>query len=112
MTVILKPKYTDERRYSLPRECLHDLRADIERLATGSDVEPRGKEQIQIKAPKKWMVGSALPKHRVVFLIFDPQTEAQAGYALSAEAAIGIAAELVKQAQALKHPPDGVSPNA
>ena len=111
VTVILKPKYTDERRYSLPRECLDELRADFERLGTERDVQPRDKDQIQVKAPKKWMVGSGLPTHRVVFLIFDPQTESQAGFALSADAAIKMAAELVKQAQVLKSQPDGGSTN-
>jgi hypothetical protein len=107
VTVLLKPKYTGERRYSMPRECLDDLRADFERLGTGRDDQPRDKGQIQVKAPKKWMVGSGLPQHQVVFLIFDPQTDAQAGFALSADAANAMAAELVKRAQALNADANG-----
>jgi len=48
------------------------------------------------------MVGSGLPKFPVVFVIFDPQTEAQFGYALAADSALKIAEELINQAEALK----------
>ena len=104
--VTMKPTYTEERRYVLPRECLTELRSDLERLvgtpisqAGGTASDPK---QIKLKTPKKWMVGSGLPKFPAVIVIFDPQSEAQAGYALAADAALKMAAELVKQAEALK----------
>ena len=103
VTVAIKPKYTDERLYSLPRQCLDELRADLERLsASQQSASPQNQSQIAVKTPKKWMVGSGLPKYPVVFLVFDPQTELQGGYALAADAAIKMAAQLVKQAEALK----------
>ena len=103
VTVAIKPKYTDERLYSLPRQCLDELRADLERLsASQQSASPQNQSQIAVKTPKKWVVGSGLPKYPVVFLVFDPQTEQQGGYALAADAAIEMAAQLVKQAEALK----------
>ena len=106
VAVVMKPTYTEERRYILPRSCLTDLRADLERLV-GAPISQTGgptaeSTQIKLKNPKKWMVGSGQPKFPVVILIFDPQSEAQAGYALAADAALKMAAELIKQAEVLK----------
>jgi hypothetical protein len=103
VTVAIKPKYSEERRYALPRECLDELRSDLERLGGGQQSAPvKNPGQITIKTPKKFMVGSGLPKHPVIFLVFDPQTELQGGYALDAEAAMKMADQLVKQAEAVK----------
>ena len=86
VTVAIKPKYTDERLLS----------------ASQQSASPQNQSQIAVKTPKKWVVGSGLPKYPVVFLVFDPKTEQQGGYALAADAAIEMAAQLVKQAEALK----------
>ena len=103
VTVAIKPKFSEERRYSLPRQCLDELRADLERLGGSQQPAPvKNPGQIAIKTPKKFMVGSGLPKHPVVFLIFDPQTELQGGYALDAEAAMQMATQLIKQVEAVK----------
>ena len=108
VTVIMKPKYTEARTYSLPRECLDQMIADIHAMGISPQVKspqvkPADKlNQTTVRAPKKWMVGSGLPKHKVVLLIFDPQTEAQSGFALSAEAATEMAAGLAKNAEVLK----------
>jgi len=106
VTVTMKPKYTDERRYTLPRECLAELQMDLERLGFNPKSEPAetsvAKNQINVRAPKKWLVGSGLPKYPVVFVVFDPQSEGQAGYALAADAALKMATELTKQAEILR----------
>jgi hypothetical protein len=57
--------------------------------------------QVTVRTPHKWMIGSGLPKHPVVILIMDPQTETQAGFALNANAAKEMAAGLMKNADAL-----------
>lgn len=44
------------------------------------------------------MLRSGLPDHPLVVMVFDPQTEAQAGYALTATAAREMAVALVKYA--------------
>ena len=103
VTVIMKPKYTEARTYSLPRECLDQMIADINAMGIITQSKPAGKpNKVTVRAPKKWMVGSGLPKNKVVLLIFDPQTEAQSGFALSAEAATEMAAGLAKNAEVLK----------
>ena len=108
VTVIMKPKYTEARTYSLPRECLDQMIADITVMGIVPQSKPADKlNQTTVRAPKKWMIGSGLPKHKVVLLIFDPQTEAQSGFALSAEAASEMAAGLVKNAEVLKNHASG-----
>jgi hypothetical protein len=61
----------------------------------------RDLNQVTIVAPKKFMVTADLKIHDVVVLIFDQQTESQAGYALNAEAAKNMAMGLVKNADAV-----------
>ena len=49
----------------------------------------------------------ALPERKMVVMVFDPQTEKQAAYALPPEAVREMAAALVKQAEKLaKDAPD------
>ena len=103
VTVTMKPKYTEARTYLMPREAVQDLMDDLQLLATGEATKPSGPpHQLAVKTPQKWMVGSGLPKHPVVLLIFDAQTDAQGGYALSADAATDMAAGLLKNAEALR----------
>jgi hypothetical protein len=47
------------------------------------------------------MMRSGLPEHPVVIMVFDPQTDAQAGFALSAASAKEMAAGLTKYADEL-----------
>ena len=116
--VSLATKYSAERRaYSVPVECLYDFIADLQKLKSSTGAEPietqpattptptpaKNLNRIKITVPKKWMLGSGLPNHPVVFIVFDPQTEAQAGYALTAAAARKMAVELVKYADTLAH---------
>jgi tetraacyldisaccharide-1-P 4'-kinase len=53
--------------------------------------------------PKRWLV-RPLPARKVVVMVFDPQTERQAAYALPAGAIREMADALIKQAAVLDNP--------
>jgi hypothetical protein len=124
--VSLATKYSAERRiYSVPVACLSDFVADLKKLkppsptdAAATSGEPattrisepapapvaKDPNRINVTVPKKWMLRSGLPQRPLVIMVFDPQTEAQAGFALPEAAAREMAAGLVKYADALvKH---------
>jgi hypothetical protein len=112
-------KYIAERRiYSVPVECLNEFIADLQKLKSPTGTtsintsrQPAATQtpekelgRITITVPKRWMLRSGLPDHPLVVMVFDPQTEAQAGYALTATAAREIAMGLVKYADTVaKH---------
>jgi hypothetical protein len=125
VTISLTTKYTSERFYSVPLICLSEFIADLERLKsteaalpaatharpsagaepvapassppTQRDAGPNPKE-IKVTLPKKWMLASALPQRPMVILVFDPQTETQAGFGFGGPAAREMAAGLIKYA--------------
>jgi hypothetical protein len=112
--VSLATKYSAERRtYSVPVQCLYDFVADLKKLKSTTATTPiqtsgqlapvpaKDLNRIKITVPKKWMLRSGLPDHPLVVMVFDPQTEAQAGYALTATAAREMAVALVKYADTL-----------
>jgi hypothetical protein len=113
-------KYVAERRiYSVPVECLNEFIADLQKLKSPTGTtsintshQPAAAQQtpekevnrITVTVPKRWMLRSGLPDHPLVVMVFDPQTEAQAGYALTATAARQMASGLVKYADTVaKH---------
>jgi hypothetical protein len=53
-----------------------------------------------VTVPKKWMA-RALPERNLVLMMFDPQTEKQAAYALPPDAIREMAAGLMKAAENL-----------
>jgi len=101
--------------YSLPVTALFGLSADLQRLKSGTSVEQlattpapepmkapavaKGQNRINITGPKRWIIRSGLPEHACIYLLFDPQTERQAGYALTAAAAREMAAGFLKCAE-------------
>jgi hypothetical protein len=117
--VSLATKYSAERQsYSLPVASLYGFIADLQKLQSPSPTQPtapptpvsktatpqtpaKDPNRINITVPKKWMLRSGLPDHPFLIMVFDPQTETQAGYALSAAAAREMAAALVKYADVL-----------
>ena len=137
--ISLATKYSAERRtYSVPVECLHVLIADLRNLRPTSDGLPveataspaastsasasNGQPvpalpaadltRVSVTVPKKWMLRSGLPDHPLVVMVFDPQTEKQAGYGLTATAARDMAAGLVKYADTVaKHQAKKQKPN-
>jgi hypothetical protein len=125
VTISLTTKYTSERLYSVPLSCLSEFIADLERLKASEPTAPaaaarkgttdakfaasRGAapvhaaagsnpKEIKVNLPKKWMVASALPQRPMVILVFDPQTETQAGFGFGGPAAREMAAGLIKYA--------------
>jgi hypothetical protein len=110
--ISLKTRYSSERAYSVPIECLFELIADLQRLnspngvvpdkqldqSVGAAQQPKDQNQIRVTVPKKWMLRSGLPSHPLVIMIFDPQTETQTGFAITATAAREMAIGLVKYA--------------
>jgi hypothetical protein len=116
--VSLATKYSAERQsYSLPVASLYGFIADLQKLHSSSPTQPtapptvpktatpqtaaKDPNRINITVPKKWMVRSGLPDHPFVVMVFDPRTETQAGYALTAASAREMAAGLVKYADVL-----------
>jgi hypothetical protein len=57
--------------------------------------------RIEVIMPQKWM-SRALPERNVVLMVFDPQTEKQAAYALPAASIRDMAAALLKHADSLE----------
>jgi hypothetical protein len=121
IVVSFATKYSAERRsYSLPVESLYGFIADLQKLqrpsvtapatdapATPSKSKTAGPpaggdfKSINVRVPKKWMLRTGLPAHPLVIMVFDPQTELQAGFALTEKAAREMAAGLTKQANSL-----------
>ena len=128
--ISLATKYAAERRsYSVPVECLYDFIADLQKLKSSRDtpvshdaaatdasntasteasnhavIAPTsGKDlnRVNVIVPKRWMLRSGLPDRPLVIMVFDPQTETQAGYALTETAAREMAVGLIKYADTL-----------
>ena len=119
--ISLRPRFSPEQTFSVPVECLFELIADLQKLNSAKNAsaakptrepvtEPQPASdlnQLQVKIPKKWQLRSGLPNHPLVIVILDPQTEAQAGYALTASAAQEMAVALTKIADTVaKHETD------
>ena len=138
--VSLATKYSAERRdYSVPVECLYNLISDLRTLKqtfdgampepvdepsqpdqtpsqargqTTSSPEAKDLTRLNVTVPKKWMLRSGLPDHPLVILVFDPVTEKQSGYGLTATAAREMAVGLVKYADTVvKHQTSNQKPN-
>ena len=139
--ISLATKYSAERRsYAVPVGCLYDLISDLRTLkqpsdgampepadeassqsdptpsqAGGQTTPPREAKdltRLNVSVPKKWMLRSGLPDHPLVVLVFDPVTEKQSGYGLTAAAAREMAVGLVKYADTIaKHQTTKPNPN-
>jgi hypothetical protein len=115
--ISLITRFSTEQAYSVPIECLKELITDLQKLnsvagvTTTKSPEPiaspkpaADQSRVNVTVPKKWMLGSGLPNHPVVVMIFNPQTETQAGYALTSTSAREMAVGLVKYADTVaKH---------
>jgi hypothetical protein len=112
-------KYAGETNYSLSPELVEGLMADLARLRSNPVSPPPAStakpsqpavpnsgasapsNQVEVRVPKRWMLGNALPSHSMVVFILDPQTDKQAGYAFDVKAAREIAIHFVKNADAI-----------
>jgi hypothetical protein len=119
VVVSFATKYSAEpRSYALPVESLYSFVADLQKLQRPSVTAPvppaapskskteglpaeRDSKGIKVRVPKKWMLRTGLPERPLVIMVFDPQTELQAGFALTEKAAREMAAGLTKQANSL-----------
>lgn len=115
--ISLTTRFSTEQTYSVPIECLKQLITDLQKLNSAEGVTPtkppepivapqqaKDQSQVNVTVPKKWMVGSGLPNHPLVVMIFNPQTETQVGYALTTTSAREMAIGLVKYADTVaKH---------
>lgn len=100
----LVTKYAGEISVAMPVECLDVLqppKKGAPKAATIVKNESGTTSQGTLQRPKKWILGAETTKHKVVALIFDPQTENEAGFALSAKSAETLADDLVKAADTL-----------
>ena len=117
--VSLATKYSAERRtYSLPLASFDSFITDLQNLRSGKrpvetsaavsaavaqPAPAKDLNLINITVPKNWAMRSGLPDHPFVIMVFNPQTEAQAGFALTAASAREFAAGLTKYADELAH---------
>jgi hypothetical protein len=106
--------------YTLPVASLYSFIADLQKLqsasqpAQGAAPSPSpppaspsssapaapAPTRIDVTVPRKWMA-RALPERNMVLMMFDPQTEKQAAFALPPDAIRDMAAGLVKAAENL-----------
>ena len=90
-TFTLVTKYAGDISVAMPVECLDTLKPPLKgapkAAATIKNEQGATTSQGTLHRPKKWILGAETTKHKVVALIFDPQTEREAGFALSAKSA-------------------------
>jgi hypothetical protein len=106
------------RSYTLPVQSLYGFIADLQKMQrpsgtvsasntlatpskTAGPTAEKDPNRIDIRVPKRWMLRTGPPERPLVIMVFDPQTEIQAGFALTEKAAREMAAGLVKQADSL-----------
>jgi hypothetical protein len=109
--------------YALPVQSLYGFIADLQKLqppgrpaqdAAAAAPVPSGpakpapsdsgttpSNRIEVTMPQKWM-SRALPERNVVLMVFDPQTDKQAAYALPAASIREMATALLKHADSLE----------
>jgi hypothetical protein len=133
LMLALRSKYSGERSYSVPVDCMKELIADLHRLgsapnaaappatAPALEIRPSAEtktvngsnghaavekpaptpHQVTARTPRRWMLGTGLPQHPVVLLVFDPQSPDQAAYVIAEEAARKMSTGLMQQAERL-----------
>ena len=101
-TLTLTTKYAGDLDVTMPASCIDDLIASL-KLAKSSIAhkDPRNANQLKVTMPKTWLVTSDVKERGVVIVVFDHQSEAKAGYALSPDAAKKMAAGLTQSAEAI-----------
>jgi hypothetical protein len=101
-TFTLVTKYAGDISVAMPVECLDELKPPHKRARQAGTTVKNEKgattSQGTLHRPKKWVLGAETTKHKIVALIFDPQTEHEAGFALSAKSAKILANDLLKGA--------------
>jgi hypothetical protein len=95
----LVTKYAGDMVVKMPASCLEALKPSQDRAARAAEAGNRAKTGTgTLHKPKKWLLGGETTKHKIVALIFDPQSDRETGFAFSPKAAKDLAAGLVKSA--------------
>jgi hypothetical protein len=83
-TFTLVTKYAGDISVAMPVAFLDILKPPHKRAPkTVKNEKGATTSQGKLHRPKKWILGAETTKHKIVALIFDPQTEGEAGFALS-----------------------------
>jgi hypothetical protein len=98
VTFTLITKYAGEIAVTMPASCLDELRPPKSPAPAAANVGGSVQTKGTLHRPKKWILGAETSKHKIVALIFDPQTSRESGFALSPKVANELAAGLVKSA--------------
>ena len=101
VTFALVTKYAGELVVTMPASCLDALKPAAGATTVTKDGTTTSKGTLH--KPKKWILGSETTKHKIVALIFDPQTDRESGFALSPKSAKDLAAGLVKSADTVSN---------
>jgi hypothetical protein len=104
VTFTLVTKYAGDMVVKMPANCLEALKPSQAGVAEGAKAGNRAKTGTgTLHRPKKWLLGSEMTKHKIVALIFDPQSDRETGFALSPKSAKDLAAGLVKSADSVSN---------
>jgi sarcosine oxidase gamma subunit len=101
VSIILTAKHVGDLSVVISSEQVEQLASIISQVKAELPSKPGAGDNVQIRAPKTWLVSADLKIHDVVIIVFDRQTESQTGYALEPTAAKGMAEALVKNADAV-----------
>ena len=98
-TLVMATKYAGDMSFTMPASCLDVFKAKSTQIASGNSGQPGNKTTTKgmLHKPKKWILGAETTKHKIVALIFDPQSDKEAGFALDPKAAKDLAAGLYKK---------------
>jgi hypothetical protein len=89
----------DDFSVMMPGDCLDALITTLKRVKSAAkNKKAKDFDQLNLTMPKSWMVAADLNVHGVVVVIFDPKSDAQAGYALDVETSRKVAASLIRTA--------------
>jgi hypothetical protein len=92
----------DDLSVMMPANCLDALISTLKRVKSAAkNKKANGLDQLNLTMPKSWMVAADLNLHGVVVVIFDPKSDAQAGYALDIESSKKMATSLIQTANAV-----------
>jgi hypothetical protein len=92
----------DDLSVMMPADCLDALISTLKRVKSAAkNKKAKGFDQLDLTMPKSWMVAADLNVHGVVVVIFDPKSDAQAGYALDVESSKKMAESLIQTANAV-----------
>jgi hypothetical protein len=103
VTVTVDAKYVGDLSVMIPAACYDELIASLSRAKSllGAGKEPKNSNQVSVKRISNCLVTADVQQHGLVILVFDRQTQAEAGYAIDAETAKKMAVGLVKSADAV-----------